>query len=464
MSTEAAVVTLLVVDDDIHHVELIKKGLAREGLEIVAATDPQKGLELFTRKQPQIALLDLVMPGMGGMELLERIIEIDPGTEVILLTGHYSTESAVEAIQKGACDYLNKPVSLEKLRQRVDRLLAEAQRRQRTWQLDRELLEQFQLEGMVGRSPLMLDVFARIRRVAPHYRTVLLSGPTGTGKELAARALHRLSPVAAGPFVACNCTALVETLLESELFGHVAGAFTGATKDKKGLFEHAHGGTLLLDEIGDMPLPAQAKLLRVVQTQEVQRVGSPETRKVDVRIVAATNRDLRELVSEGKFREDLFYRLSMVEIKMPALVSRREDLPLLLRHFVERFAAQYGKPIRGITQRAQALLGRYPFPGNVRELENLIGHACMMAEGPVLDIRDFPEQVRGPQASGDWSAVQDTELLPLEEVQRRHILRVLERVEGNRVRAAEILGIGRTTLYRFLQEEEETASEPKAVP
>jgi len=368
---------------------------------------------------------------------------------VMLMTGHYSTEAAVEAIQKGAYDYLNKPLSVEKLRQRVDQLIAEARQRRRTLELDRELLKVYEFEGLLGRSPLMLDVFARVRRVAPHFRTVLVTGATGTGKELVARALHRLSPAASGTFAVCNCSAIVETLFESELFGYVKGAFTGATQDKSGLFEYANGGTLFLDEIGEMPLATQAKLLRVLQSQEIQRVGSPAVRKVDVRVVAATNRDLRARVAEKEFRDDLYYRLSMVEVKLPLLAERKEDVPLLVRYLVERFAMQYNKPIRGLTRRAQALLARYSWPGNVRELENALGHACMMVEGDLIDVRDFPDTLRKP---AERELVEDEDLIPLDELQRRHALRVLARVGGNKKRAAEILGIARTTLYQLLAE------------
>ena len=442
-------ILLLAIDDDPQSLEFVKDALAQENLEILTTTDPELGLELVLRRHPQIVLLDLMMPKIRGMELLERILEADPGTNVMLMTGHYSTEAAVEAIQKGAYDYLNKPLSVEKLRQRVDQLIAEARQRRRTLQLDRELLKVYEFEGLLGRSPLMLDVFARVRRVAPHFRTVLVTGATGTGKELVARALHRLSPAASGTFAVCNCSAIVETLFESELFGYVKGAFTGATQDKSGLFEYANGGTLFLDEIGEMPLATQAKLLRVLQSQEIQRVGSPAVRKVDVRVVAATNRDLRARVADKEFRDDLYYRLSMVEVKLPLLAERKEDLPLLVRYLVERFATQYNKPIRGLTRRAQALLARYMWPGNVRELENALGHACMMVEGDLIDVRDFPDTLRKP---AEREPVEDEDLIPLDELQRRHALRVLARVGGNKKRAAEILGIARTTLYQLLAE------------
>jgi DNA-binding NtrC family response regulator len=356
-------------------------------------------------------------------------------------------EAAVEAIRRGAQDFLRKPLEMEALRQRLEQWQAEAGERYRTLQLDQQLTRAYRFEGMVGRSPLMLDVYSRIRRVAPHFSTVLITGETGTGKELVASALHRLSPSVRGPFVVCNSTAIVETLFESELFGYVKGAFTGAAQDRAGMFEFANGGTLFMDEIGELPLAAQAKLLRVLQNQEVQRVGSPAVRKVDVRVVVATNRDLHQMVMHKQFRDDLYYRLSMVEIQLPRLVTRKEDLPLLERHFIESFAARYKKPVRGITRRAQALLARYSWPGNVRELENILGYACMMTDREVIDVRDFPERLRTQAVD---HAAPDENLLPLDELDRRHARNVLDRVGGNRVRAAEILGISRATLYRLL--------------
>jgi DNA-binding NtrC family response regulator len=439
--------TVLAVDDDPQVLDLVAAALSEQDTEIVTSTDAEEGLELVRRRRPAIVLLDLRLPKMSGMELLEEILDLAPATDVILMTGHYSTDSAVEAIKKGACDYLSKPISIETLRERIGKLVEEARERQRGLQLDAALVEASQFEGMVGRSPLMMEVFTRIRRVAPHYRTVLVTGATGTGKELAARALHRHSPVASGQFAVCNCSAVVETLFESELFGHVRGAFTGASADKIGLFEYANGGTVFLDEIGDMPPATQAKLLRVLQSQEIQRVGSPVVRKVNVRVVAATHRDLRAMAAEKTFREDLYYRLSMIEIKLPRLADRRDDLPLLLKHFLGRFSEQYGKPIRGLTPRAQAILACYPWPGNVRELENVIGSACMLTEREVIDVSDLEKRLRRPQSSDAWA---DEELLSLEDLQRRHVRRVLERVEGNKVRAAEILGISRATLYRLL--------------
>ena len=326
---------LLVIDDDPQNVKLVRFALAKEpDLELHSANDSKAGMEMIQRLRPQIVLLDLVMPGVQGMEFLQKILEFDPGIDVILMTGYYSTESAVEAIQKGACDYFPKPFSTEKLRQRVGQIVAESKRRERSLKLDNDLLENFEFEGMIGRSPLMVDLFSKIQRIAPHFNSVLVTGATGTGKELMAKALHRLSPVRSGPFVALNCSSITETLAESELFGHVKGAFTGAMQDKVGVFEYADGGTALLDEIGDMPLAMQAKLLRVLQSHEIQRVGSPAVRKINVRVVAATNRNLPEMVREGKFREDLYFRLCMVELKLPSLTERLEDLPMLQRETV----------------------------------------------------------------------------------------------------------------------------------
>ena len=438
---------LLAIDDNPENLELITAALANERLEILTASDPEVGFEAFLRVRPRIVLLDLVMPKIGGMELLEKMVGIDPGVDVILITAHYSTDSAVEAIQKGACDYLTKPLDVEKLRSRIANLMQEADARRMTLHLDQKLVDACQFEGMVARSPLMLDVFAKIRRVAPHFRTLLVTGATGTGKELAALALHRLSPARGGRFVVCNCAALVENLVESELFGYVRGAFTGAIQDKAGLFEYAEGGTIFLDEIGELSPAAQGKLLRVLQDRQVQRVGSAVSRNIDVRVIAATHRNLKTMVREGQFREDLYYRVAVAEITLPSLANRREDLPLLERYFVQKFATEYNKPIAGLVRRVQTRLSAYPWPGNIRELENVIGNACMMAEGNLIDIGDLPERLRGPLTA---EVLIDDKFLSLDEVQKRHVMQVLEGVGGNKARAAEILGIGRATIYQFL--------------
>ena len=447
-------ITLVIIDDNPQSLEFLSTALSREGLKIFSAADPEEGLDLVYTHHPQIVMTDLVMPGMSGLDVVDRVIEFDPAIDVILMTAHYTTETAVEAIRKGAADYLNKPISLALLRERVGRLIENALQRQQILQVDDSLRQTAQFEGIVGRSPQMWEVFSRIRRVAPHYRCVLITGQTGTGKDLAAQALHRLSPVH-GKFVVLNCSAVVETLFESELFGHVKGAFTGADRDKPGLFEHADGGTLFLDEIGDMPLATQAKLLRVLQNQEVQRVGSLRPQPIDVRVVAATNKNLRQAIAQKEFREDLFYRLSMVEINIPPLSERMEDLPLLTRHFVEKFSRQYGKEIRGLTQRAQILVNRYSWPGNVRELENVIGHACMMTMGDSIDVTDLPANLQHPtepssQSGTPVSAVALTGNgsgnLSLEEHEKNLLTKALAEAAGNQSKAARQLRIGRDAL------------------
>jgi len=440
--------SLLIIDDNAGSLELLSTALAQPGLEILTASDPEEGLDLVHRRRPQIVLTDLVMPNLSGLEVLEQVVEFDPSIDVILMTAHYSTESAVEAIKRGATDYLNKPISIATLRERVGKLLDEARRRSHASRLEGELLASSEFEGIIGRSALMWDLFSQIRRVAPHYRSLLVTGQTGTGKDLIARAIHRRSPAHAGRYAVLNCSAVVETLFESELFGHVKGSFTGATADKPGMFEYAHGGTLFLDEIGDMPLATQAKLLRVLQNQEVQRVGALSSHKVDVRIIAATNHDLRLAIREKRFREDLYYRLSMVELQVPSLADRREDLPLLERHFISHFAAQYQKQIRGLTHRAQILLALHLWPGNVRELENVIGHACMMTMSDMIDVHDLPPYLNSAASQEGLreAPVPAEQSGTLEEQERVLIVRALEAAGGNQSKAARILRIGRDAL------------------
>ena len=438
-----AELSIVVIDDNPGSLELLSEALAQSGATLYTTSNPMEGLELVRRHRPRLVITDLVMPGMSGLEVLREIVRFDASIEVILMTAHYTTETAVEAIQQGAADYQQKPVKMALLREHVAALVAAAKLRQRAYSTDAEVTHELQFEGMTARSRPMWDLFAMIQRVAPHYRSVLIKGPTGAGKDLVATALHRRSRVP-GRFVVLNCSAMMETLFESELFGHVKGAFTGADRDKTGLFELANGGTLFLDEIGDMPVGTQAKLLRALQNQEILPVGGTAVRKVNVRIVAATHRDLPAAIAEGMFREDLYYRLSMVELEVPSLKDRPEDIALLAGCFVQKFSADYSKAIHGVTQRASLILERHEWPGNVRELEHVIGRACMLAEGAHIDVGDLPEHLVRQQPAP--SANKEDASSPLLQQERRLIDQALHAAKGNQSEAARRLGIGRDAL------------------
>jgi DNA-binding NtrC family response regulator len=440
-------VSIVVIDDNTDVLELMSAALAADNVRILTAVGPEEGLDIVFREHPQIVITDLVMPGLSGLEVLDRIVAFDSAIEVILMTAHSAPESAVEAIRRGASDYLSKPVSISVLRERISKLVEVVRLSNRRNSLEDQILQTARFEGMIGRSPALLEMSSRIRRIAPHYATALITGETGTGKELAANVLHSLRPVSKGRFVVLNCSAVVETLFESELFGHVRGSFTGAAQDKMGLFEYADKGTIFLDEIGDMPPGTQAKLLRTLQNREVLRVGSLTPRRIDVRVIAATHRDLRQAVADKLFREDLFYRLSMIEIRVPSLAERKEDLPLLTRHFIEKYAPQFRKEIRGLTQRAQIAVARHNWPGNVRELGNALGHGCMMAVGVTIDVQDLPAYLLSPSRNLSLPIHVDTlDEATLETHERRLIADALARAHGNQSEAARTLGIGRDAL------------------
>jgi DNA-binding NtrC family response regulator len=442
--------SICVLDDDSDHVEITTHHLEKSGFVASGTTDPEEALQQVRLGTCRLVLADLKMPKMDGIAFLEKSLQFDPGIYVILVTGFYSVETAISAVKHGAYDYLCKPLDFPRLEKSLDELADNFARRSEISQLEEKLFQNLQYKGIVGNSPAMIEVFEMARKIARHYTNVLVTGPTGAGKELVARALHDLSPVAQARFAVCNCSALVDTLLESQLFGHMRGAFTGATDTRPGLFEYANGGTVFLDEIGETSLTMQAKLLRVIQNREIQCVGSPEVKKVDVRMVAATNRDLRAEVLAGRFREDLFYRLSSIEIRVPGLSERNEDIPILVQHFLKKYAEAYNKPLRGLTRRAQIALVQHEWPGNVRELENVISSAAITAGADFIDVSDLPQHIQKPRhrmplAGAEWRPV------PLDEVRRVHIERVLEACGGNRVKAAHMLGIGRTSLYRFLK-------------
>ena len=445
---------LLVVDDEPGMLRLIDRFARKVGFDVATSGSGRDALQTLQSAKAAVALVDLRMPDVDGLEVLRRIRAADPDCQVILMTGHASIDTAIEAIKHGAMDYLSKPLDFDRLEVLLRRVHDEIGRRRALLLAESRMVKQLEFCGMVGRSPVMLELFEHIRRFAPHLRTALVTGETGTGKELVARALHKAGPRAHKKFVTVNCSAVVESLFESELFGHMRGAFTGAVESKPGLFEAADGGTLFLDEIGELPLASQAKLLRVIETGEVQRVGGLDTKRVDVRVVAATNRDLRVESAAGRFREDLFYRLSVVELKVTPLRERREDIPYLTSAFVKYFATQFNKPILGPTPAAERVLLTAPWPGNVRELRNTIERICILTEDRFFTEKDTIAGL-GPQTPPETSVVaarvdKQAGAHLLADAERDHISRVLRETGGNKKAAATLLGLSRRALYRKL--------------
>jgi two-component system response regulator HydG len=449
---QAAKGRVLIVDDDEGHAEALSDGLELDGYECTLAHSGTEGLERMGQSTFDAVLTDLVMHDKSGLEVLAQAATLQPEAAVLLITGHGSVETAVDAMRQGAADYIEKPVRIVELRTRLERAIENRRLRREHRELRQQLDRTYSLEGILGHSPAMQRVFDVIQQVSNTSATVLILGESGTGKELVARAIHRGSPRAARRFVAMNCAALSEGLIESELFGHVKGAFTGAVGHNEGRIVYADGGTLFLDEVGDMPLDSQAKLLRVLETREVQAVGGNTTRRVDIRLLAATNHDLRERVAQGRFREDLLYRLQVVTIPLPPLRERTGDVPLLLDHYLHELGAQHGRPVRGITPEARSILVRYAWPGNVRELRNVVENMVLLARSDVIDVPDVPEQLRdGPTAASPQGGY-ELAGRSLAEVERDLIVANLGLVEGNRQRAAQVLGMGERTLYRKLKE------------
>ncbi len=429
---------ILIVDDELPQLELIGGFLKKQGFDVVEAEGGEKGLEKFRLESFDLVLTDQKMPKMSGVELLKSIRALNPEAAVIVMTAFGSIETAVSAIKEGASDYLTKPLNLDELLHRIkavkerNRLLTENR------DLREALQERCRIDGIIGESGHMQEVLSLVRRVAPSEATVLIRGESGTGKELIAQAIHYSSPRASRPLVRLNCAALPETLLESELFGHEKGAFTGAYATRKGRFEVANGGSLFLDEIGDLPLHLQAKLLRVLQEKEFERVGSSKPIPVDVRILTATHRDLEKLIQAGQFREDLYYRLNVVTVVLPPLRERRQDIPSLLDHLVKKFAEKNAKTIKGFTQEARDALLRYDYPGNVRELENIVERATVITRDEVIGRSDLPLTVQTSEKLDD----RGTNITAVVEgLERKMIKEALAQSDGVQTRAADKLGI-----------------------
>jgi two-component system response regulator HydG len=446
---------VLIVDNDQAHAETVAETLQRVGLHCRVATSGTEGARLIGERDFDVIITDLVMHDVDGLEILARAKNDQPDTEVILLTGHGTVQSAVEAMRKGAFNYLLKPLDINQLRASTEKAVESTRLRRTNVELKRRLDERFGFEGVIGDSRQMREIIERLKRIAPTNASVLIQGETGTGKELVAQAIHQNSPRKNKPFVALNCAALSENILESELFGHVKGAFTDASTDRVGKFEYAHGGTLFLDEVGDMPLATQIKLLRVLENGEITRVGSNDPVKVNVRILSATNRNLEEAIEAGTFRSDLYHRLKVVTLRLPTLVERSQDIPILIDYFLKQFSAQHGKSFKGVSVAARHKLLSYSWPGNVRQLRNVVESMVVVDYDGLLDLDDLPEELAGPPDPADEPAAHTLVGLvgrPLQEVERLFIAETLRVTGGNREVAATQLGIGERTLYRKIKE------------
>jgi DNA-binding NtrC family response regulator len=455
---------ILIVDDDPNMCQLIEKDLRRRGMEARWCTSGAEAFATLEQDRFDAVLTDLQMPGMSGLELCERVVANRPDVPVVVITAFGSLESAVAAMRAGAYDFVTKPIEMDILALAIERAVQHRSLREQVRRLSEEVERSRGDDDFIGESAPMRAVYDQIARVADSEASVLLCGESGTGKELAARALHRRSRRANGPFLAVNCAALPETLLESELFGHAKGAFTDARQARKGLFLQAEGGTLLLDEIGEIPPPLQPKLLRALEERRVRPVGGDHEVPFDVRLVAATNRDLQDAVKEGRFREDLFFRINVIQLELPPLRARGTDVLLLAQHFVDTFAQRSGKAVKGLSRAVAERLLSYHWPGNVRELRNAIEAAVALTRYEEIAVEDLPERIRAYRSSHVLVESENpTELVALGEVERRYILHVLRSAGGNKTLAARILGVGRKTLYRKLAAygEHEGAEEPE---
>jgi two-component system response regulator HydG len=446
---------VLIVDNDQAHAQVVAEGLERVGYACQVATSGIEGARKIETGEYDVIITDLVMNDIDGLGILARAKKELPDAEVILITGHGTIPSAVTAMQQGAFNYLLKPLDLGQLRAVTEKAAEGARLRRTNVELQKRLDERFGFEGVVGDSSQMREVIEKLKRIAPTNASVLIQGATGTGKELVAQAIHQNSPRKNKPFVALNCAALSEHILESELFGHVKGAFTDASTDRVGKFAYAHGGTMFLDEVGDMPLATQIKLLRVLENGEITRVGSNDPIKVNVRILSATNRNLEDAVEAGSFRNDLYHRLKVVTIRLPTLRERSQDVPILIDHFIKLFARKHSKQLKGVSPPARRRLLAFDWPGNVRQLRNAVESMVVVDYDGLLDVDDLPEELADRvEPAGEAAADSLAALIgkPLEEIERLFIVETLRAAGGNREEAARLLGIGERTLYRKLKE------------
>jgi two-component system response regulator HydG len=445
--------TLLIVDDDSTHRTMLRTLIGGWGYDVVEADDGSTAIETVQKHPFDLVLMDVRMLKVSGLEALEEIKAFNPAIPVTIMTAYSSVETAVEALKKGAYDYLTKPLDFDKLRLTIERAMEHTRLKEENRILKENLGKHFDMQNIVGRSPAMMRLMETVAHVAPSEATVMITGSSGTGKELIAGMIHFNSPRKEGPFIKINCAAITETLLESELFGHEKGSFTGADRRKEGRFYQAHQGSLFLDEVSEMPLTMQVKLLRVLQERELTRVGGEEVIKMDVRVIAATNRDLVDLKRKGLFREDLYYRLNVVSLEIPPLSERKDDIPLLARHFLEMFSEKNNKEIKGFTPRAMDRLIRHDWPGNVRELMNAVERGVVLTRTEYLDEQDFAIMQNGSQPFAEAVPVFDGKenSLSLEAVEKAAVLRMLEAANGNKSQAARRLGITRKTLHKKLK-------------
>ena len=443
---------ILIVEDDPNVGESIRLLLKKRGYSILLASHGKEALQLFRQGNVDLVITDLVMPKMDGIELLEAVKGLRPETEVIVISAQGTIEKAVQAMKLGAFDFIEKPINPRVISLVVERALEKQTLILQNRDLRSQLQDKFHFKNIIGRSVKMVKIFELIQHIAPYDSSVLIIGESGTGKELIANAIHYNSPRASMPFIKVSCASLSEGIIESELFGHEKGAFTGAIVSRKGRFELAHEGTLFLDEVEDIPPATQIKLLRVLQEGEFERVGGNKTIKVNLRIIAASNRDLQEEVRNGTFREDLYYRLNVVNIKLPSLKERREDIPFLVNFFIEKFNQKYHMKVKGISQRAMSLLNDYEWSGNVRELENTIESILVINSPEVIDLKHLPQEMRDFKERPEMIPIKIG--TPLEEVEREMLIHTLKATKGNKRRAAELLGINVRTIHRKLEEVE----------